>query len=81
MVLLQLPTQKCQLGMSFILTKKPVIVQVPSEQSSNKGILCPRCLHYGWVLRAVEHRSPVLGGTVGVNLHRGLPCLLLIIFQ
>lgn len=60
MVLLQLATQKCQLGMGFILTKKKksVIVQVSSEQSSNKGILCLHCLHYGWVLRAVEHRSP-----------------------
>lgn len=37
--------------------KKSVIVQVLSEQSSNKGILCLCCLHYGWVLRAMEHRS------------------------
>lgn len=47
MVLLQLPTQKCQLGMGFILTKKYVIVQESSEQSSNKGILCLDWLHYG----------------------------------
>lgn len=51
-------TKKCQLDMGFILTKKYVMVQESSEQSVNKGILCPCCLHYGWVLRAVEHRSP-----------------------
>lgn len=57
-VLFRVPTQKCQLGMGFILTKESVIVQESSEQSSNKGILCLRRLHYGWVLRAMEHRSP-----------------------
>lgn len=32
-------------------------MQALSEQSSNKGILCLYCLHYGWVLRAMELRS------------------------